>query len=106
MGELFARAFTQQALLNSWQIVRDNALADGRYDPAVERFEADAARRVAEIAAELAQGEWRPGSLFRVEIPKSSGGLRKLSVPRLEDRVVERALLAVLDPVIDPRLLP
>ncbi|WP_127516173.1 MULTISPECIES: reverse transcriptase family protein [Nocardia] len=106
MGILYARAFTQQALLDAWEIVRDNALADGRFDPAVERFEADAARRIADIAAELAAGEWNPGALFRVEIPKTSGGVRRLSVPRLEDRVVERALLAVLDPVIDPRLLP
>ncbi|WP_433678304.1 CRISPR-associated endonuclease Cas1 [Nocardia sp. CA-119907] len=106
MGMLYARAFTQQALLDAWQIVRDNALADGRFDPEVERFEADAARRLAEIAAELASGDWTPGPVYRVEIPKSSGGVRRLSVPRLEDRVVERALLAVIDPVIDPRLLP
>lgn len=32
--------------------------------------------------------------------------MRRLGVPPLADRVVERALLTVLDPEIDPRLLP
>lgn len=106
MGILFARAFTQEALLDAWDIVRDKALADGRPDSEVDRFEADAARRIMEISDQLTGGEWQPGPLHRVEIAKPSGGVRRLAVPRLEDRVVERALLAAIDPVVDPRLLP
>jgi CRISPR-associated protein Cas1 len=41
-----------------------------------------------------------------VRIPKPGGGLRKLAVPTLEDRIVEKAVLAVLDRVVDPELLP
>jgi CRISPR-associated protein Cas1 len=106
MGVLYARAFTQQAMLDAWQEVRDRALADGRFDPQVEAFENGAARRVADLAAALAEGAWRPSPAHRVEIPKKSGGVRKLGVPTLADRVVERALLAVLDPHVDPTLLP
>jgi hypothetical protein len=40
-----------------------------------------------------------------VEIAKH-GGVRRLAVPGLTDRIVERALLAELDPVIDPLPLP
>jgi CRISPR-associated protein Cas1 len=58
------------------------------------------------MAQELSNGVWQPGPVRRVEIPKPTGGLRRLQIPRLEDRVVERALLAVIDPVIDPRLRP
>lgn len=36
-----------------------------------------------------------------VEIAKPNGGVRRLAVPSLVDRIVERALLAELDPVID-----
>jgi CRISPR-associated protein Cas1 len=106
MGILYARAFTQQALLDAWEEVRDAALADGRPDPQVDAFEADAARRVVELEASLLGGTWTPEPAFRVEIPKPSGGVRRLTVPTLADRVVERALLAVLDPVVDPHLLP
>jgi len=43
---------------------------------------------------------------MRAEIAKPGGGLRRLEVPCLVDRIVERALLAELDVVIDPLLLP
>ncbi|MGW9307757.1 hypothetical protein ACWGPQ_07075 [Saccharomonospora azurea] len=56
MGVLYSRAFTQQALLDAWDQVRDSALEDGRPDFEVERFEADAARLISELAAELREG--------------------------------------------------
>lgn len=92
--------------MDAWDQVRDSALEDGRPDFEVERFEADAARLISELAAELREGTWRPSPVRRVEIPKPSGGVRRLGVPVLADRIVERALLAVLDPELDPLLLP
>ncbi len=106
MGELLARAFTEQALLDAWDEVRTAALADGDAGPEVERFEASAARRISELAADLTDGSWEPSPVVRVEIAKPSGGLRKLGVPLLVDRIVERALLAELDLIVDPLLLP
>jgi hypothetical protein len=60
MGELLARAFTEQALLDAWDDVRDAALADGQGGPELERFDAGAARHVSQLAAELADGKLRP----------------------------------------------
>lgn len=106
MGSLYARAFASQSLLDAWAQVREAALEDGLPDAQVTAFEEDAAERLAEMGAQLAEGRWEPAPVRRVEIPKPSGGLRVLGVPPLTDRIVERALLRVLDPVIDPRLLP
>ena len=106
MGLQFARTFTQQALLDAWQEVRDAALADGRPDAEMQQFEADAARRVSHLAVALAEGEWRPLPAHQLEISKPSGGIRRLTIPPLADRVVERALLVTLDREIDPSLLP
>src|SRR6266487_1349934 len=105
MGELLARAFTEQALLDAWADVREAALADGDGGAEVDRFEAAAARHISQLAEELADGSFSPHPVVRVEIAKE-GGIRRLGVPSLVDRVVERALLAELDPVIDPLLLP
>jgi Retron-type reverse transcriptase len=44
--------------------------------------------------------------MTRITIPKSSGGTRDLAVGAIEDRIVERALLGVLDPLVDPLLSP
>ena len=106
MGELTERAFTEQRLLDAWSDVRDAALADGEAGAEVERFEAAAARHVSELAAALSAGTFQPHPVARVEIAKRGGGVRRLAVPSLADRIVERALLAELDAVIDPLLLP
>ena len=106
MGEMFERAFTQQRLLDAWKEARDAAYADGEAGAEVERFEAAAARNVSEIADVLASGTYEPKPVHRVEISKSGGGTRRLAIPCLEDRIVERALLAELDHVVDPLLLP
>lgn len=106
MGEMLDRAFTEQRLLDAWDSVREAALADGDAGPEVERFEAAAARKVSELAAALAEGTFKPSPVVRVEIAKHSGGVRRLAVPNVVDRVVERALLVELDAVIDPLLLP
>jgi CRISPR-associated endonuclease Cas2 len=106
VGELLERACTEQRLLDAWAGVRDAALADGVAGPEIEQFEAAAARHVSQLAAALASGTFEPHPVVRVEIAKPGGGVRKLAVPVLADRIVERALLAELDPVIDPLLLP
>jgi CRISPR-associated protein Cas1 len=85
--------------------VRSAALADGDGGPEVDRFEAAAARHVSELAQALASGTFEPQPVVRVEVAKPSGGIRRLAVPSLRDRIVERALLAELDVVVDP-LLP
>ncbi|MGH3342755.1 MAG: CRISPR-associated endonuclease Cas1 [Carbonactinosporaceae bacterium] len=106
MGELVARAFTEQALLDAWDDVRGAALADGEAGPEVERFEVSAAHRISELARRLRDGSFEPSPVMRVEIAKPGGGVRRLGVPGLVDRIVERALLAELDVVVDPLLLP
>jgi hypothetical protein len=71
MGELLARAFTEQALLDAWDEVRESALADGEAGPEVERFEAAAARRISALAEDLAAGTYQPSPVVRVEVAKS-----------------------------------
>ncbi|MEV4565136.1 hypothetical protein AB0K12_15325 [Nonomuraea sp. NPDC049419] len=56
MGELTARAFTEQNLLNAWHEVRESALADGEAGAEVERFEAAAARRISGLAEDSLRG--------------------------------------------------
>jgi len=106
VGELLARAFTEQALLDAWDEVRAAALEDGVAGAEVERFEAAAARKISMLATDLGDGSWEPSPVVRVEVAKPDGGFRQLGVPGLVDRIVERALLAELDQVIDPLLLP
>lgn len=106
MGALLARIASQQNLLDAWEVVRDSAYADGVAGPEVEKFEAMAARRISEVAAELAAGTWVPHPAHHVKIAKPKGGYRNLAIPTVEDRIVERAVLAEVDQLVDPLLMP
>ena len=54
------------------------------------------------IRAELLDGSYRPTPVKRQEIPKSGGGVRQLGIPTVLDRLIQQAILQVLQPIFDP----
>jgi RNA-directed DNA polymerase len=55
-----------------------------------------------ELIASLLDGTYQPQPVRGVEIPKPGGGVRQLGIPTVVDRLVQQALLQVLDPLWDP----
>ena len=54
------------------------------------------------IEAQLRVGAYRPHPVKRVEIPKPGGGVRKLGIPSALDRLLQQAVLQILQPHLDP----
>lgn len=55
-----------------------------------------------ELQGQLLSGTYRPQPVLGVQIPKPDGGMRQLGIPTVVDRVVQQALLQVLEPLWDP----
>ena len=55
-----------------------------------------------QIKSSLLDGTYRPRPVKRQEIPKSGGGVRELGIPTVLDRLIQQALLQVLQPRFDP----
>jgi CRISPR-associated protein Cas1 len=69
-------------------------------------FGRDPARNLLQLSEELLGGLFAAGHLRRVDLPKDGGGTRRLEIPTVRDRVVERAIYQVLEPVLDPEFTP
>jgi RNA-directed DNA polymerase len=55
-----------------------------------------------ELVASLIRGDYRPSPVLGVDIPKPGGGMRQLGIPTVVDRLVQQAVLQVLQPILDP----
>lgn len=54
------------------------------------------------IRAEILAGRYQPQPVRRHLIPKKGGGVRELGIPCVLDRLIQQAILQVLQPRIDP----
>jgi len=59
-----------------------------------------------QVRSALDAGTYRPQPVRRVMIPKPSGGMRKLGVPAVVDRLICQAIAQVLTPIFDPKFHP
>jgi len=55
-----------------------------------------------ELRKELLDGKYEPAAVRGVQIPKPPRGVRQLGIPTVKDRLVQQAVVQVLEPLIDP----
>ena len=55
-----------------------------------------------ELIGRIKRGKYTPDPVRRVEIPKPDGGIRKLGIPTVKDRVFQQAITQKLTPIYEP----
>ena len=89
-------------ILRAYRRVRSNKGKPGVDGMTVQQL-ADWLRSNQEaLTAALLDGSYQPQPVRGVQIPKPGGGQRQLGIPTVVDRLVQQAILQVLEPILDP----
>jgi RNA-directed DNA polymerase len=99
--DLLEQALSRENMVAAWKHVKANKGSAGVDGLTIEQTIEHLKTNWSRIRAELLNGTYRPQAVRRVEIPKP-GGWRELGIPTVTDRLIQQALLQVLQPLIDP----
>ena len=101
-GDLLGQALAKQNMAAAWKRVKANKGSAGVDGRTVEQTEAYLKGQWPATRQSVLDGSYRPSPVRRVDIPKPGGGTRELGIPTVVDRLIQQALLQVLQPLIDP----
>ncbi len=88
----------RQNLWRAYERVVQNKGAAGVDGLTVFEFKAWLQQHWPSVKAALLAGNYMPAAVRKVEIPKPNGGVRTLGIPTVLDRLIQQALLQVLQP--------
>lgn len=99
---LLEAALARENLQAAWKRVKANKGAAGVDGLSIEETAAHLRDEWPLIRNQLRAGTYRPMPVRRVTITKPDGGERELGIPTVTDRLIQQALLQVLQPLLDP----
>lgn len=96
------RVLARDNLRAAWLAVKANDGAPGVDGMDVEETASHLREHWETIEAKLRAGEYRPGAVRAVTIPKGNGGVRTLGIPNVTDRLIQQAIHQVMSPAWEP----
>jgi RNA-directed DNA polymerase len=99
--QLMEEVCDRENLTRAWKRVRGNKGSPGADGMTVDDAKDYLREHWPSIRIQLLKGAYQP-PVKRIEIPKPDGRVRKLGVPTVVDRLIQQALLQVLQERWDP----
>lgn len=101
-GRLFEEVLRRENVFAAYQRVVRNGGAPGVDGITVDEIMAYCQKHWDRIRKELLDETYQPQPVRNVDIPKPDGGVRTLGIPTVLDRMIQQALLQILQPIFDP----
>jgi RNA-directed DNA polymerase len=103
---LYDRIYRPDTLWSAWLLVAANDGAPGVDGVTIQQIKDDDPRAyVEQIQAELRTKAYKPMPIRRKHIPKGVGKTRPLGIPTVKDRIVQMAMLLILEPIFEADFL-
>ncbi len=100
--DLLTQVLARENMQRAWKRVKANKGAAGVDGMDIAQTGRYLVTALPTIRNQLMAGTYRPSPVRRVGIPKPDGSERELGIPTVVDRLIQQALLQVLQPLIDP----
>lgn len=105
---LYDRVYREDVLEAAWKHVGKKGKAagiDGVKAEDILAQEEGVKRFLSTLREELKSRSYSPSAVKRVYIPKADGSKRPLGIPTLKDRVVQMAVVLILEPIFEADFL-
>lgn len=99
-----AHLITVEKLYEAFRNLRKNASA-GIGGVTYAEYETDAEENIRQLHRRLMAGKYQAQPLRRVYIPKENGKQRPISIPSLEDKIVQKAAVALMNAIYEQDFL-
>ena len=106
MYSLYDRLLSIRSLSEAFKKVKRAKGAGGIDGQSIADFAENEEENLLILLEELRSKKYRPLPVRRKVISKEGGGERLLGIPAIRDRIVQQALLTILQPVFEPHFHP
>ena len=100
--ELLEKILNKDNLNRAYKRVKASKGAPGIDGMTVEEIGAYLRENQKALIEGIIKGKYTPDPVRRVEIPKADGGVRKLGIPTVKDRIFQQAITQKLMPIYEP----
>ena len=101
-ADLLEKMLDRDNLNRAFKKVKANKGAPGIDGMTVEDAPEWLKEHKGELLESIRNGKYKPSPVRRKEIPKPDGGVRKLGIPTVIDRIIQQAIAQVLIPIYEP----
>lgn len=102
MSQLMERILSRENMNLAYKKVKANKGAGGVDGISVDEVHTYLKENWPSIKERIQKRKYKPQPVLRVEIPKPGGGVRKLGIPTVVDRIIEQGIVQVITPIVEP----